>query len=131
LTAPSGVSVIGIDAEWIVERPTLIGQVEATLPRYTPVNFTKAAAWSRAASGPITSFKSFALQSGFSVPVNARAVAASLDFIPPVSFREMMSERAALFAGLGETDLMDDGGVLVSIGIIQGIDSVQCQYVGP
>jgi hypothetical protein len=134
LSAPAGVRVLGNDAEWIVERPE-VGQarVPATLPSYSPVNFTQAAAWSQAAGNMSTnpaSFKSFAIRSGFAMPVGARAVAASLDFTPPISLREMTSETAVMFAGSGQTIAMNENGAPFSLAEIQGKDSLRCEYVG-
>jgi len=138
LIAPSGVRVVGNDAEWIVERPKVGGSAEnpvfATLPSYSTVNFTHAAAWSQSAgniSMSPASFGSFALRLGFAAPVSARAVAASLDFTPPISLQEIMSETAVMFAGFGETLAMEENGTLVSVANNQGLDAFRCDYVGP
>jgi hypothetical protein len=77
------------------------------------------------------SFGSFALRLGFAAPVSARAVAASLDFTPPISLQEMMSETAVMFAGFGETLAMEENGTLVSVANNQGLDAFRCDYVGP
>ena len=133
LVAPPEVRVVGSSAEWIVERPQA-GQTLTTLPDYTSVNFTKAAAWSQSggnASARVASFKSFAIHSGFAVPISARAVAASLDFAPPISLREMMRETAVVFAGSGETITMEESGIAVSTAHIQSNDLILCEYVGP
>jgi len=117
LIAPSGVRVVGNDAEWIVERGD-VDQALSTLPSYSPVDFTKAAAWSQSehnASMAPSSFKAFALGSGFTAPLSARTVAASLDFPPPISLREMMDETAVVFPSSGETITMEEKGVPVSI----------------
>jgi hypothetical protein len=131
LSAPAGVSVLGTDAEWIVERPA-VGHSLATLPSYSPVDFTYAAAWSQlaGAANANLSFESFALRSGFAVPVGVRAVAASLDFTPPISLRTMVSETGVIFAGSGQTIPMDENGSPISVADIQGKDSLRCEYVG-
>jgi hypothetical protein len=132
LVAPSGVRVVGSSAEWIVERPQA-GEGQATLPEYSPVTFSHAAAWSQAednASESNLSLRSFALKSGHSVPVSTRAIAMSLDFAPPISLREMLSDTAVVLAGSGQTVTMDEGGVAVSKATIPGKDLVRCEYVG-
>jgi hypothetical protein len=129
LVAPPQVSVVGSSAEWIVERP-LMGQTLALLPDYASVNVTKAAAWSQSGSS-VLSFKAFAIQSGFAVPISARAVAASIDFTPPISLREMMREAAVVFAGSGEPITMEENGIAVSSAHIQSEVSFLFEYVGP
>jgi hypothetical protein len=63
--------------------------------------------------------------------VSARTVAESLDFTPPISLREMLSETAVVYAGAGQTITMtDETGSVESFVNIQGKDKVLCEYFG-
>jgi hypothetical protein len=131
LTAPAGLTVATDSAEWIVERPLIANNGFATLPAYSAVTFTEAAAWSQSnAIADDVSLRAFAARLGFNAPVSVRQIAASLNFAPPISLREMMRETAVVFASSGQVNMMTEDGVVVSTATITGKDVVQCEYVG-
>jgi hypothetical protein len=135
---PANADILGLTAEWIVERPALqtAPTVEfATLADYSPVTFTEAMAWALpqtvAGSNAPLSLASYARAHGFALPASARAMAASADAPSPTSLRALMRETTTIYAGSGTTITMTEDGTTLSTATILSSQSLQCQYVGP
>jgi hypothetical protein len=134
ISAATGVSVSGVSAEWIVERP-LIGfdsqhnPIFATLPDYSPVVFTDAVAWvAPQSSTGMMSLSNFARNHGCARPVSIRSIAKSLNLLLPASLRAILSEVATVFAGSGTVFTMTQNGTTLSTAEIVNNTTVQCQY---
>jgi hypothetical protein len=134
ISAATGVSVSGVSAEWIVERP-LIGfdsqhnPIFATLPDYSPVVFTNAVAWvAPQSSTGMTSLSNFARNHDYARPVSFRSIAESLNLLLPGSLRAILSEVATVFAGSGTVFTMVQNGTTLSTAEIVNNTTVQCQH---
>jgi Peptidase A4 family len=134
---PADAHILGLTAEWIVERPAeaTAPMVEFTLADYSPVTFTEAMAWAQpqtaAGSNAPLSLTSYAHGHGFALPASARTMAASADAPSPTSLRALMRETVTVYAGAGTTITMTEDGTTLSTATILSNQSLQCQYAGP
>src|ERR1700677_4876639 len=135
---PANAQILGLTAEWIVERPTLgflsDGQpILATLADYSPpVVFTQARAWAQAGSDGSLSLNAYANRHGVPLPASALGMAAVVGLPQPVSLRALLEETVTVDAGSGSTITMTatDGSALSTASVLGG-ESIQCGYVGP